>query len=174
MIDYRHRVNDSPPVSRDAFIQSIPLKIREIMAASHRLGPDPLLDLDLTMKQLKVVLCLDSIGPSRPGVIASTIGGSAATATGVVDRLVAFGYVERTPDPADRRALLIRLTPAGAQVVQDLQTVGERRLALSLVEMADEDLEALDRGLAALVSATQRLPQLLPFGGREAAPGIEA
>lgn len=171
--DYRVLVNDSPSLPRDHYIDAIPLKIREMMAASHRLGPEPLLDLDLTMKQLKVLLCLDAMGPSRPSVIASTIGGSAATATGVVDRLVALGYVERTADPADRRALLIRHTEAGATLVQDLQLAGQRRLALALVEMADEDLEALDRGLAALVTATHRLPQLLPLIGREAATGIE-
>ncbi len=33
----------------------------------------------------------------------------------VVDDLVALGYVERVPDPADRRAKLIQLTPKGTQ-----------------------------------------------------------
>jgi DNA-binding MarR family transcriptional regulator len=33
----------------------------------------------------------------------------------IVDNLVALGYVERIPDPADRRAKLIRLTAKGAQ-----------------------------------------------------------
>lgn len=33
----------------------------------------------------------------------------------IVDDLVALGYVERIPDPADRRAKLIRLTDKGAQ-----------------------------------------------------------
>jgi DNA-binding MarR family transcriptional regulator len=33
----------------------------------------------------------------------------------IVDDLVTLGYVERVPDPADRRAKLIRLTQKGAQ-----------------------------------------------------------
>src|SRR6478609_2720864 len=33
----------------------------------------------------------------------------------IVDDLVALGYVERIPDPQDRRAKLIRLTSKGAQ-----------------------------------------------------------
>ena len=33
----------------------------------------------------------------------------------IVDDLTALGYVERIPDPEDRRAKLIRLTPKGAQ-----------------------------------------------------------
>jgi DNA-binding MarR family transcriptional regulator len=33
----------------------------------------------------------------------------------IVDDLVALGYVERVPDPADRRAKLIQLTPKGTQ-----------------------------------------------------------
>ena len=34
--------------------------------------------------------------------------------TGIVDRLIAKGYVERRPDPQDRRVSLICLTVAGA------------------------------------------------------------
>lgn len=35
-----------------------------------------------------------------------------------VNRLVTHGYVERTPDPSDKRAHLLRLTPLGWDVVR--------------------------------------------------------
>ena len=35
--------------------------------------------------------------------------------TGLTDLLVAAGHVERLPDPADRRSLFVRLTPAGRE-----------------------------------------------------------
>ncbi len=35
--------------------------------------------------------------------------------TGVTDQLVADGYVERVPDPQDRRSLIVRLTPQGRE-----------------------------------------------------------
>jgi len=43
----------------------------------------------------------------------------------IVDDLVARGYVERFPDPADRRAKLIRLTPKG----EEAQAVGRSLFA---------------------------------------------
>lgn len=42
---------------------------------------------------------------------------TSGTMTNRVDRLVAKGLVERLPDPADRRGVLVRLTDAGRQRV---------------------------------------------------------
>jgi DNA-binding MarR family transcriptional regulator len=39
--------------------------------------------------------------------------------TNRIDRLAARGLVERGPDPADRRGVLVRLTPAGQAAVDD-------------------------------------------------------
>src|SRR5207253_945676 len=98
---------------------------------------------DLTMKQLKVLLVLEALGPSRPSAIAASIGVSAASATGVLDRLVEQGYIERQADAADRRALLVQLTPAGARTVSDLYMSGQNQLSESFAEMSDADLAAL-------------------------------
>ncbi|MCC6237415.1 MAG: MarR family transcriptional regulator [Dehalococcoidia bacterium] len=146
-----------PPYSRQALIEAIPQRILHMLQASSQLGPEPWLDLDLTMKQLKVLMVLCSLGPTRPSVIASCIGGSAANATGVLDRLEAQGYVERRPDTADRRALLVGLTDSGQTTVDRLHSAGQERLSRALVGMAGPDLEALHQGLAALVEATQNL-----------------
>ncbi len=42
---------------------------------------------------------------------------TSGTMTNRVDRLVARGYVERNPDPDDRRGVLVRLTPEGKTAV---------------------------------------------------------
>jgi DNA-binding MarR family transcriptional regulator len=42
---------------------------------------------------------------------------TSGTMTNRVDRLAARGYVERYPDPADRRGVLVRLTPEGKAAV---------------------------------------------------------
>lgn len=143
--------------ARVDLIEAIPQQILHMMQASSHLGPEPWLELDLTMKQLKVLMVLCSLGPTRPSVIANCIGASAANATGVLDRLEAQGYVERRPDAADRRALLVALTDSGQTTVDELHLAGQRRLSRALVEMADADLEALHQGLAALVDATRTL-----------------
>jgi DNA-binding MarR family transcriptional regulator len=149
-------VNEPAP-TREQLIESIPARIHELMQASSRLGNEPWLDLDLTMKQLKVLLVLDALGPCRPSVIASAIGASPANATGVLDRLESAGYIARQPDPADRRALLVHPTEAAQSMVSSLHTSGQQRLVRALVEMVDVDLAALARGLDALLHVTKRL-----------------
>ena len=63
--------------------------------------PKEWLRLDLTMSQLKGVFLLFISGPSRMSDIASALGVSLATATGVVDRLVERDIVHREGDPED-------------------------------------------------------------------------
>jgi DNA-binding MarR family transcriptional regulator len=65
------------------------------------------------------------------------------SATSVVDALESAGLVQRAPDPADRRATLLRLTPSGRESV--------RRLAAVRREVAEEyfaPLDAADRAAA--------------------------
>jgi DNA-binding MarR family transcriptional regulator len=44
---------------------------------------------------------------------------TSGTMTNRVDRLATRGFVERYPDPEDRRGVLVRLTPEGKQAVDD-------------------------------------------------------
>src|SRR5438874_13676760 len=106
-------------------MQAIPQRMREMIEARSQFPPEPWLDLDLTMKQLKVLFLLEALESARPSVIAEAIGLSAASATGVLDRLAEQGYVERQADSADRRAVLVRLTQGGTRVVSDLYMCGQ-------------------------------------------------
>ncbi len=144
---------DTP--SRAQLVRAIPVILREMMQLRSHAAPEPWLDLDLTVKQLKVLFILDAQGPARPSVIAAAIGVSAASVTGVLDRLAEQGYIERGADPDDRRALRVQLTEAGAGMVSSLHTAGQQRLTESLNGMSEDDLRALHQGVAALVEATR-------------------
>lgn len=74
--------------------------------------------VDLTMPQLKVMLCLYFNGPYRMGDLASTLGVSTATANGIVNRLVRRGVVVRNHGSQDRRVVTCVLSTEGeAQIV---------------------------------------------------------
>lgn len=72
-------------------------------------------DADLTPPQAQVIFTLGN----TPGLSCREIGESTlitkGTLTGVIDRLVAKGLVERVRHARDRRSTLVRLTPAGDQ-----------------------------------------------------------
>jgi DNA-binding MarR family transcriptional regulator len=52
-----------------------------------------------------------------PGALVQQTLVTSGTMTNRVDRLERSGFVERRPDPGDRRGVLVRLTPAGRDVV---------------------------------------------------------
>lgn len=63
-------------------------------------------------------------GAVRQNVLAERIGVEAMTLSGYLDRLEARGLVERTVDPADRRAKLVSLTDAAAEVLGEIHQLG--------------------------------------------------
>jgi DNA-binding MarR family transcriptional regulator len=65
-----------------------------------------------------------------------------ATVTGVVDSLERRGYVRRTPNPADRRSLLVELTPGGRRVVQEVRTLIHRNEKAWMSQLSDTELRA--------------------------------
>ncbi len=60
-------------------------------------------------------------GPQRQAVLAERIGVEAMTVSSSLDRLEASGLIERTTDPADRRAKLVNVTEAGDTLLRDIQ-----------------------------------------------------
>ncbi len=70
--------------------------------------------LDINRSDLHALNALEH-GPLSHGALAETLGLTSGTVTTLVDRLVAAGYVERHPDPGDRRRSEVSLTPATYQ-----------------------------------------------------------
>ena len=59
--------------------------------------------VNLTMQQLKVLILLSRHDGIASQELTRHLGVTLATLSGIVDRLVAHGYVTRTEDPHDRR-----------------------------------------------------------------------
>ncbi len=78
---------------------------------------------------------------------------TSGTMTNRVDRLAARGYVERSPDPADRRGVLVRLTQDGKAAVDG---AFEELLAAENTLLAD--LPATDRDRLAHLLRTLLAP----------------
>lgn len=95
-------------------------------------------DLDVTHGQLRLLRTLDhSDRPLRLSELANQLGIVPRSATTVVDDLEAAGLVARKPDPDDRRATLVNLTPAGTRVLATIRR-HRRDAMVSLVERLDE------------------------------------
>ena len=72
---------------------------------------------DITRAQIRLLAGIDDDEGSRLTVLAERARIAKQTATALVDRLAAAGYVRRLPDPEDGRARLVRLTARGREIV---------------------------------------------------------
>ncbi|MEH3034419.1 MAG: MarR family transcriptional regulator [Aeromicrobium erythreum] len=80
-----------------------------------------------------------------PGRLAAETLVTSGTMTNRIDRLAARGLVERHPDPADRRGVLVRLTDAG-----------RTRVDAAVAELLDREAELLSGLDAAAVDRLTR------------------
>ncbi len=71
-------------------------------------------EFDITLPRFDLLAQLDRAPDGLTmGTLSRRLMVTNGNVTGLIDRLVAEGLVERQPAPGDRRAQLVRLTPAG-------------------------------------------------------------
>jgi len=75
--------------------------------------------------------------------------------TNRVDKLSGKGLVERRPCPSDRRAVLIRLTPQGRELVDRILPGHVANEARLLAALSDDEQRQLDRLLSKLLVARE-------------------
>jgi DNA-binding MarR family transcriptional regulator len=76
-------------------------------------------DLDLTPTQFAALVKIGDRGEVSQNLLGRLTAMDPATIQGVIQRLMARGLIERRPDPADRRATLLRLTGRGGALARE-------------------------------------------------------
>ena len=80
-----------------------------------------LAEWDVTPSQMRALRILTSEGPLRASALAARLRIAPRSATEVVDALEEKGLVERSPDPHDRRATLVGVTPRARELTDDVR-----------------------------------------------------
>jgi DNA-binding MarR family transcriptional regulator len=132
---------------------------REISA----LHAPELTELSLTLAQLKAIYLVAAAGPSRMTDLAAQMGTAPSTASGLVDRLVQMGLLERFDDPADRRQVLVRATPTAVEQVQAMSELNRDRLRTLLTRLDTvEDIETIERAIRLMTAAASEMSTETP------------
>ncbi|MFN0073940.1 MAG: MarR family transcriptional regulator [Chloroflexota bacterium] len=136
-------------------------------------GPDdPMLTLDLSMPQLKVLLLVERLTAPSMGDLAHILGVGQSAISGLVDRLSDQGLVRREEDALDRRVVRVYGSEACHDLVQRIRLAGAGRLKRVIARLTDEELlhvvsamEILHR-TATDVVASQEASVRHPIGSR--------
>jgi DNA-binding MarR family transcriptional regulator len=98
----------------------------------------------VTHGQFRVLRTLDRADRAlRLSELAAQLGIVPRSATSVVDDLEAAGLVERQPDPHDRRATLVDLTPNGRQILNTLREKRRDVMVSQLSRLTDTEQRTL-------------------------------
>ena len=102
---------------------------------------------------------------ARVADLASSFAIGVGTTSKIVDRLETQGWIERRPNPANRRSSLLALTPAGESVVSRTEPAWQAAIQEILGgAVTPEELTALSLALGALRSDLERRHLGLPTG----------
>jgi len=124
----------------------------------------------VTLPQLRVLFLLRADPGLTTNALARRLGLTMPTVSGLVDKLVRAGLVERGEHPADRRVIPLRLTNDGQSAVGEIRQ-GNRAYLDRLAEHLGDDLAPITSSLERLVAAIEDLPAR--GGDDQAAAGDE-
>jgi DNA-binding MarR family transcriptional regulator len=151
------------PPDRTAMIEAIVEAQRALVRALHAAGPS-WLELNLTMAQLKTLVLVADDGPMHVGQIAERMGVTLPTASYQVDRLARAGLVRRVEDQRDRRRTLVEVSRKADDLLRSLRHGRAGQLRAWLEAMPVDDLDALERGMAALQRVIADAPEPVASG----------
>ncbi len=128
--------------------------LRRIMQAISLHSRSLVKQVGLTGPQLIFLKTLDKAGEASAGEIAKAISLSQATVTGILERLVKRGLVNRQRSTSDKRRVLIRITSEGEKILAKAPPL----MQASFLEQLNH-LEQWEQTM--ILSALQRIVHLM-------------
>ena len=135
--------------TREKQVHEAMSKMKAITMAMHIARLPELMPIDLSMAQFRTMMVLGKWSTMTIGHLAQELGVGQSTAGHLVDKLVKAGYAQRTEDTEDRRRTVVQLTSPGQEL--HARFIGHSEIIREcLLELSDEDLDALSQGVSAL------------------------
>jgi len=134
-----------PDLLRDALVQTAFAVMTAVTAAAAR--------YELSLPLWRILAILRDREP-RMSDLAAHLGLDRSTITGIVDRAVARGLMQKLADESDRRANRVALTDAGRALTLECLTQVDRELAPLIADLDADARQRLTAALAALLAAT--------------------
>ena len=117
---------------------------------------------DTTIAQYRMLVVLASRGPQRMVDLALALGVAPSTAGRMSDRLVRKQLVRRHRARADRRSVLVSLTAAGRQVVDEATARRRVLIAGILAKLPAAEQQAIASAFASFAAAAEIPDSLWP------------
>jgi DNA-binding MarR family transcriptional regulator len=140
-----------PAVAKAAIIADFRVSMAELKC----IVSERLVRQGISMTQLQVMHLLNHHGEMPMSRLAEMLDVSLSNGTGLIDRVEERGFVERIRVPSDRRMVMVRLTPVGRQMLDEIETVREQILRRVLDKLDPRQLTGVATAMADLRQAVE-------------------
>lgn len=138
---------------RETFAQ-ISALLRNLFWLGHRQTVETMESAGLTLPQAMVLLGLEASGGRSPmAALGRMVQQTPATMTGIVDRLIGLGLVDRLRAEDDRRVVNVALTDAGRERVALINARRDDDTAAVTAALSDAELAQFGVMLERMVAA---------------------
>ena len=111
----------------------------------------------LSISRAPVLWVVSASGPQTQRELADALRVSPRNITGLVDGLVADGFVSREPHPSDRRAILVTLTALGESTVTEIAQAQQEFTTKLFEGWQGSELTPFSKGLDRVVNRLHAL-----------------
>ncbi|MBC1805417.1 MarR family transcriptional regulator [Listeria cossartiae subsp. cayugensis] len=139
----------------EKLVKEVIFSFREVQRKTHHVLAEEAANREITTTQLLAIRELQRESELTLGELAERMKLGKSTVSGIVDRLVKAGFLKRTRNETNRRALSLELTEKGATKaaetyhvffnrLEPILEIGEERLK-EMLEMHQEIITILER-----------------------------
>lgn len=99
----------------------------------------------LHLTDVQCINLLELLGPSTPGTLAQCTGLTTGGVTVMLDRLEKAGYIKRSPNPNDRRSILVSVNPKKLKAIHAPYDHVHRQTVALFSEFPETELQVIAR-----------------------------
>lgn len=148
--------NPAASVPNEALIDAVVGELHEMIGTLRCAGTGRMVRSGISMTHLHILWLLEHHGDVTMSRLAELLDVSLSNATGLIDRMEERGLVERVRVPDDRRVVLVRESPAGERIRDEIETIKQDQMRSILVNLDDRQLKRVLGAVTDLRGAVNR------------------
>src|SRR6187401_826010 len=141
-------------MKRDS-IDSVIRSLRRVNLQGSFFGQTVAIRFGLSESDVEALSVLLDSGAATAGRLSELMGLTTGAVTRVIDRLEQAGYVRRTPDPADRRRVVVELVPTKMAAIEAAMEGYGEKTASELGRYSDAELAVINDFLSRMAAVTR-------------------
>ncbi|WP_329103193.1 MarR family transcriptional regulator [Micromonospora sp. NBC_01699] len=130
--------------------------LTQLAVHAHRLASDGFGEVGARGYHYRILSALDEFGVASQAELGRRCNMDRSDVVAAINELAERGFVERTPDPGDRRRNMVTLTAAGDRQLRRLDRALDKVQDDLLEPLPAEDRDTLTRLLSQLLTYHQR------------------